>query len=404
MAIKAGELIHVGNSVLLDRLQNGGPGDLNIPTEKIFELGNYDSVATIRDIPDLSFSMESFDTSAEMEAMLTGGDFAADPAGTEYDIALVKYQDVAGQFKAGRNAANPFDIVVAAVLPGLFCESLSYRFGIRDNAAQTASLRGDSIYYAEGGAIIEEFAGPNTAAGGPIVLSNAAIPYNGDTINGTRWALGVFDVEAQERLFVGADYTEVDNLGSTEITLTEDRGTIRVVYHTSDTVSYPQLSHAAASVTRPAAIKGRDIEVRVGGNTVTDRWSSIQSVNVDWRVTLERDEELGNQNVIAQDFDVPEVSGTISLKTRDALELIQRVRQIAGVPEAEVVGTLQSVPLPMDIILHSPDDGSVLKTLYVPDVRFTPPGYSGQVQQKLTVDFPFESDGGKLSVFKGARA
>lgn len=401
MAIKAGELIHVGNAVLLDRLQNGGPGDLNIPTEKIFELGNYESVATVRDIPDLSFSMESFDVSTELEALLTGGS-DADAAGTEYDMSTMKYLDVAGQFKGGRNAANPYDVVVAAALPGLFPESLSYRFGIRDNASQQVSLRGDSIYYAQGGAVIEEFAGPNTG-GVAVSLSNPVIPYNGDTINGTRYALGVFDVDAQKRLIVGTDYTETDNVGTIEVTPTEDAGTLRIVYHTTATVSYPQISHAAASATRPAAIKGRDIEVRVGGNTVADRWSSIQSINLDWRVTLERDEELGNQNVIAQDFDVPEVSGTVTLKTRDAVELVQRIQQITGVADNEVIGTMQSTLLPLDIILHSPDDGSVLKTLHVPDVRFTPPGYNGQVQQKLTVDFPFESDGGKLSVFKGAR-
>ena len=50
MALKAGSLLTTGNdSVLIERLQTGGPGTLNIPTEKIYELGNYESVATIRD-------------------------------------------------------------------------------------------------------------------------------------------------------------------------------------------------------------------------------------------------------------------------------------------------------------------------------------------------------------------
>lgn len=406
MAIKAGELIHVGNEVMLDRLQNGGPGDLNIPTERIYELGNYESVAIVRDIPDLSFSMESFETSAELEALLTGTDFATDVDGTEYDISTCNYLDVAGQFKAGKQAANAFDIIVAAAIPALYMESISYRFGIRDNATQQASLRGDSIYYAEGGATTEEFVGTGVD-NEVLTLSQEAIPYNGDAINGTRWALGVFDVTDQKRLFVGTDYTEAVNgtTGDNEVTiLSGTTNTLRIMYHTTAVLNYPQASHAAASATRPAAIKGRDIEVRVGGNTISDRWSSIQSINVDWRATLERDEELGNQNVVSQDYDVPEVSGSVSLKTRDALELMQRIRQIAGVATGEVVGALQTTPLPVDVILHSPDDGTVLKTLHIPDASFTLPGYSGQVQQKLTVDFPFESDKGKLSVFKGARA
>lgn len=401
MAIKAGDLIHVGNAVLLDRLQSGGPGNLNVPTERIYELGNYETVAIVRDIPDLSFDMESLDASSELEAMLTGGDFVNDAAGTEYDIAKCRYQDVLSQFKKGRTAGAPFEVEGSAVIPALYMESLSYRFGIRDNASQSATLRGDSIYYAGGSAYQQEAAGSG-AAGQVVNFANAPLPYNGDSINGTRYALGVFLVNEQRRLFVGSDYTET----ATGVTLNEAVAateTIRIVYQSLTTASYPQASHAAATATRPAAIKGRDIEVRIGGVAITDRWSGIQSANVDWRATLERDEELGNQNVVSQDFDVPEVGGSIDLKTRSVTELINRVKQIAGVTGDEVVGALQTTPLPIDIILHSPQDGSILKTLHIPDASFTLPGYSGQVQQKLTVSFPFESDGGKLLVFKGAR-
>src|SRR5690606_16790408 len=94
--------------------------------------------------------------------------------------------------------------------------------------------------------------------------------------------------------------------------------------------SYPQLSHAAASATRPAAIKGKDIEVRVGGNTVLNRWSGVQTAQVDYRVTLERDEEMGSAQAIGQDFDVPEVSGSIELRPFDAAALMQIIRQVAN--------------------------------------------------------------------------
>src|SRR4051812_13113989 len=73
MAIKAGQIVHAGNGVaVIDRIQTGGPGQLNIPTEKINELGNYKSVATIRDTPDLTFTAESFDVSTEFEGLVCG--------------------------------------------------------------------------------------------------------------------------------------------------------------------------------------------------------------------------------------------------------------------------------------------------------------------------------------------
>src|SRR3954447_22118081 len=73
LAIKGGDLIHVGNQILIDRAQTAGPGQVNIPTDKIYELGNYYSIAQVGDTPDLGFSPESLDLSTSFEALLCGG-------------------------------------------------------------------------------------------------------------------------------------------------------------------------------------------------------------------------------------------------------------------------------------------------------------------------------------------
>jgi len=161
--------------------------------------------------------------------------------------------------------------------------------------------------------------------------------------------------------------------------------------------------HAAASATRPAAIRGKNIDVIVGGTTISNAWTSVQSVNVEYRVQLEKDEEFGNPEAVSQDYDVPAVTGSIDLKPRDVAELITKIRQIANISGTEVTGPYTSTPLELTILLKSPDTGAVLKTLYVPDARFTLPGYQGQVQQKQSVSFPFESDAGILRVYKGAK-
>jgi hypothetical protein len=44
-----------------------------------------------------------------------------------------------------------------------------------------------------------------------------------------------------------------------------------------------------------------------------------------------------------------------------------------------------------------------VKTLYIPDARFTVPGVQGRVQQKTEVTFNFSSDGGTLLVYSGNR-
>lgn len=516
MAIKGGDLIHVADQILIDRAQTAGPGDVTINSEKIYELGNYLSLASVYDTPDLSFSLESFDASAEFEAALlrkkfdvsngtqtftvtgnpTGGTFtitfsgqtttgiaynataaavqsalealsniapgeaivtgyaggpytvvlsgatvtngvaplstasgASLTGGTSPGVTVVGSPgsvaladgtalkpaaalpiDVFGAFKPGQNAANAYDIVGSVAIPNLTLESLSYRFGISENATQSATLRGDSMFYSLSATYNEEFAGTN-AANQSIVLNHPVIVYNGDTTNGARYALSV-STSTGKRLSYGADYTEVAT-GSGPgyaVTLTiinpvATTDKIRVTYASTDTARYPQLSHAAVSAVRPAALRGRNIEVFIGGTAVSDKWTSVQSVNVDWRVTLEKDEELGNPQAVSQSFDVPEVSGSLDVKPRDFEDLYTKVCEVAGVTLGEVAGPLTTKPLSLIIVLHSPDTGDVLKTIEVPDARFTLPGYSGQAGQgqKLTVTFNWTSDTGDLTVWKGAK-
>jgi hypothetical protein len=513
VAIKGGDLIHVGNKVLIDRAQTAGPGQVTIDREKIYELGNYYSLASILDTPDLSFSLESYDVSAEFEALLcnrpfsktngsqtltvtgnpSGGTFTvtfggqtttalaynASPAdvqtalealtnlapgdvyvsgtaATSYIITVSSAflaantvapitvdataltsgsgtpaitvatsdgvqmldgtalkptaalpMDVASAFKPGVQATNAYNVVGSVAIPYLQLESLQYQFGVSDTAQQTASLKGDSLYYIQSTCFIEEFAGTNTA-GQAVTVAHPAVVYKGDTVHGDRYALSVSLASSGTRLLPG-DYSEAVTGGTLTVTInaavpTTDQ--IRVIYASTDTQLYPQASHAPVSPVRPAAIKGRNVECYVGGINLANRWTSVQQVSVQWQVTLEKDEELGNPNAVSQTYDVPAVTGSIDLKPRNYAELYNKICQIAGVTTGQVAGPLTTVPLELLIVLYSPDEpGLVLKSIEVPDARFTLPGYSGQAgnNQKLTVTFSYESDSGDMTVYKGRK-
>jgi len=330
--------------------------------------------------------------------MMVGKNYATDTAGTKYELSKCLPIDVANEFKRGKTDPDLYDVAGSVVIPYLTLESMSYRFGLRENASQTATLRGDSIYYAAASAYIQETTGTNTA-NQVVNFTHAPIEYNGDVLAGTRYALSV-SLSTGKRLIYGVDYTET----ATAVTILDpvpSTAKIRVAFQSDVVANYPQASHALDSATRPAAIKGKHIEVFVGGTSIGFKWPSVQAVNVDWRVTIDKDEEFGNSNIVASDYDVPEVTGNIDIKPRDVAELLERVEQIGGVNSGEVVGPYSAVALPLLIKLKSPSTGATIKTLEVPDARFTLPGYSGQVQQKLTVSIPFESDGGTLNVYKG---
>jgi len=145
--------------------------------------------------------------------------------------------------------------------------------------------------------------------------------------------------------------------------------------------------------------------VRLGDGAATPTytdWLGVQSANIDWRVTLERDEEFGNPQVVAQDFDVPETTGSISMKPTSVAALFGQIQSVAGVSGTDIANATQDPPeLEVEIKIADPADGSTLKTLMVTDAKFTLPPLQGSVGSKLEADFAFTSSSGALSVYKG---
>lgn len=401
MAIKAGQILHDAKGFVIDRIQTGGVSSLNIPEERVYELGNYETVATVRDTPDLSFDLESFDVSTEMEALILNKVPSAVADGDELDLTQAVPMDVISPFKS---AFGAYDIVRGIALPYLTLESATYRFGVRQNSTQAFTMRGDSVFYIPGTPYYQEF----TAAGtGPYTLTNTAVVYteSGDSL----YALGVClknsTTNAYKRLFFGSDYTNT----STTVTLAASPDAaynrVCVVYGSATAATYAQSVHQGTSV-KPAAVRGKDIDVYVSDGAATPtftRWADVQSFEVNYRVNLDNDEEFGNPRFVAQDYDTAEVGGNITIKARTPQDLFARIREVANVPSNEVVGPGTSIALGVELRVNHPDTGTRLKTLYVPDARFTIPAVQGQVQQKLTTQFNFTSDSGSLSVFKGAR-
>lgn len=404
MAIKAGQFLHDVQGFVIDRIQSGGVSNLNIPEEKIYELGNYQTVATVRDIPDLSFDLESFDVSTEVESVLLGLNPGSAVNGDEFDFARSMPIDVVSPFKSGQGA---FDIVKGIAVPYLTLESATYRFGVRQNSTQAFTLRGDSVYYIPGTPMWQQFS-ITAGANQTYTFTQTAKPYteSGDTLYALSVCVKNTTTAQYKRLFFGEDYTNT----SAGVTLLADWDTagydiVHVVYGTDVAGSYPQSVHEDTSV-KPAAVRGKDIDVYIGTNAATpvfSRWNGVQSFEVSRRVNLDNDEEFGNSHYVAQDYDTADVTGSITIKPTDPDDLWDKIAQIANVASTEIAGPLSSVALPVELRVNDPDTGNRLKTLYVPDARFTLPAVQGRVQTKQTVQFNFTSDGGSLLVYKGER-
>lgn len=401
MAVKSSQILHDAQGFVIDRLQSAGVGSVNIPEEKIYELGNFQAVATVRDIPDLSFDMESFDVSTEIEALLTGVDPTTIVDGDEFDFNDTKPLDVISPFKS---AINQYDIVKGIAVPHLTLERAAYRFGVGQNSTQSYTLRGDSIYYIPGSPYAQVFTNIGTGA---YAFDETAILYTeqGSNVYALNICLKDSTSNKYKRLVLGTDYTNT----SAGFTLLNDESAtydeIHVVYGSTTAATYNQTVHQNASV-KPAAVRGKDIDVYIGTSSATpvfSRWTGVQSFEVNRNVNLDNDQEFGNYHYVSQDYDVAEVTGSITVRPRDVEDLFDKIQQVSDVNSNEIVGPHSSIPLPLELRVSSPDTGDVVKTLYIPDARFTIPGYSPRVQQKLEVQFDFASDGGVLKVYAGER-
>lgn len=404
MAIKAGQILHDANGFVVDRIQTGGVSNLNIPEEKIYELGNYETVATVRDIADLSFEVESLDVSTEIEAIVLGKDPTAVNDGDAFDFNESLPVDITSPFKA----SGAFTIVKGINIPNLTLETVAYRFGLRQNSSETFTFRGDTIHYIPGTPRQEEFTLVNNTL--TYNFANTALVYNegGDAYYALSACVKNETTNAYKRLFLGSEYTNTAN-GITLLNDYFDDGytTLHVTYGTLTVDTYSQAVHEDVSV-KPAAIRGKDIDIWIWNpNLATpamQRWSGVQSFEVTRQVNLENEEEFGNYHFVAQDYDTADVTGSIAVRPSDDEDLFDKIRQVANIAnENEIIGPYTSVPLAVEARISDPDGGGVIKTLYIEDARFLIPNVQGQVQQKLQVTFNFTSDGGNLVVYKGER-
>lgn len=535
MAVKFGRVVTIGNGFLVERAQNVGSPNLNIPIERIQETGNPNAVSVERDIPQLTFDVESLDATVDTEAMVVN----VDPS-TLVNGDIIKFTNaqpldvVAPWIKEGNERFSEAGVI----WPHLTMTSATWRFGVgTQGATQTFSFSGDAQYSANLTPYREEFAGARevtdgvttdtdntvtsasaafTAADVGAAVVGAGIPdgttiasvtnattvelsdpatasATGVTITITHAAVFEFANEAVEtveegddifalgvcvyradggykRLFNGIDYTstatEVELLDTSVLTV---GSTLAVCYFSEEPFEFTSAIHSTPSV-KPGKVKGKNINLYIGiapmrsfsatvtngdatltaaggaftaadvgaklagtgipdGTTIASvtnsttvemsvnanatstsvkslhprliRWDGVQQVEINWRVTLDNDQELGNAHNVASDYDIPEVSGSVTLRPGSSAALFNKIEQVTGTEAGKVANLLSTTSLELQVRIENPRSGQVIKTFRVRDAVILPPGTSTRVGQKAEPQLSWSSDSGDLDIIKG---
>jgi hypothetical protein len=275
---------------------------------------------------------------------------------------------------------------------------------VTSNAEQTFTFRTDTINYVDGSPYYQEFtitAGTNQVYN----FGNTALAYveGGATLYALSVCAKNTTAKTYKRLFIGTDYTNSAAAVTTLANLdAQGYDTLHVTYGSGTAATYNAGVHEGTAV-KPSAVRGKDICVSVGDGAATPsliEWRGVQSIDATWRVNLEQDREFCNQKYVSIDYDVPQVNGSIVVRSLDKDDLINKIQQIAVTTDL-VTGLYSAEPLELQIRIKDPADGAVLKTIDIPDAYFTPPAIQARANQKLDVTFNWTSIGGLMDVYKG---
>ena len=413
MSVHAGSILTVGGNNVIDRIQSAGLGDATVPVETIREVGNMLVVDKVPGEPDFTFTMESLDVSTDIMALLcgkvgaqaepAGAPGSADAVGTEYKWQDAGYVNITSPWKDPINDAAG-TIVAGHLIPAYFPTRVRYAFGVTDFATQTVELGGGAFYYGKA-APVEEYAdgdGTQTA----FVTTDATVQHRLGGGAGTTFRNVFGVIVGGVPQIEGVDYTVAVAAGIATITFAvapPAAALVRYSYFTAAAKTYPQAVHAS-TITKPGAVRGRNIVVMLGTGVARQRLASAQSFELEATVDTEVERELGSEDPVGRTVNGRDCTGSVTVRSKDASAFINLLSKVTGVLPGEVFGYLNQNAIPLEIQIQNPKNpGEILKTLWVGDAIFQMPGTPARVNAPTDFALRWDSKEGTFSEFKGAK-
>jgi hypothetical protein len=353
-----------------------------LPNTTIDELGNSGHAGIITDIPEVSITFQAFDVSHKLFAYLTGTDPTAYPGGG-VDVNNLDYIDAIVEVKSDTTT----DIVKAIHARKLKITDFTFTYSVDGESTEEYTAEGSEKRYLKYDVVIDEGTDP-IAAGSGFTLSNTPLTLN----NGDELLSCIGDGVWLEE---GPDYS----VAGTTVTVSAAVNTkILCLYHYDNSATWADVSDTVY----PAAIRGKNIPITIAANSIP----RVQSVTIRGTFPTTRVEEMGNIEVVGYVTDPPEVTGDLTVLDTDfnLVSLLTTGTWGGGAEDEFGVAEYEDQSLALDIIIKNPaDNATVLKTVYIPEMRITSDGYSTSVGGQATYTFGFSSNTAECVVYSGAR-
>jgi hypothetical protein len=418
MSVKAGSIVTVAGRNVVDRLQSAGLGNAAIPIETVRETGNDLVVDKVPGEADFTFTMESWDVSTDLMAFLTGkvGNQAVaqppgygDPAGTEYRWENVRPVNITSPWK-GDTGSQGGHVAAGLIIPGYYPTRLRYTFGVTDMSVQSVDLAGGAYYYAKTPPVEEFASGDGVQVA--FITSEAARALRLGGTAGTTFQR-VFGVMVNGVMQTkGVDYAEsivaadAGQPAATTITFNvapPNAADVRFCYFTETAKALPQAVNADATV-KPGAVRGRNIIIRIDPDGLDVRLPGVQTMEFEATVAGAVEREMGNADPTGRSNDGVDASGTVTIRPKDIDAFFRALEIVTGVAQDEVYGYFNQHTVPVQVDIQNPKNaGQILKSIFISDGQFQPPGTPARVNSPTDFAFAFQSVTGTFSEFKGGR-
>lgn len=417
MSIPAGSILTVAGLNVVDRLQDAGLQNPKVPTETVRETGNDLVVGKVLTEADFTFQLTSWDTNCDMMAMLLGklgtigeGPSAKDAKGTIYDWENVGFVNIASPWKTDTGTAGG-DIGSGVIIPAYFPTALSYKFGVKAMAEQAVTLRGGAYFMNFGGYPIEETAVGN----GVIVTFESKEPANVLRVggHGSTEYQHVFGVMVNGVIQLpGVDYIEESGAapeaegGMTKVKVKfavapPEGAVVRFMYFSTTPHKLDQTVHES-TVISPAAVRGRDIDVYLGGPGSTVKIHGVQDFSLAASISGEIQREMGTYDPIGFASTGTDANGSITLEPQTQETFYDTLAEMIGIDKSEVMGYINQYPVPLTVAINNPAKrGEILKSIYVPDAIFQTPGSTVKVNTVSQFPITWEGLEGTFREIKG---
>jgi hypothetical protein len=362
-----------------------------LPTTVIDEIGNNEHAGTTTDIPEVTATVNLMDVSIQFFSYLTGTDPGCFPA-SGVCISSIGDVDLVGYVKD----ADVSDYVKSVVVRRARVTGFTYNYGVDAESTEEYTFAATNKCWFKNDIVVDRFTSADSPQ--PYTLSQTPIQRkSGDylvsvIVDGV-WLDEVTGAPStgEYRYNAGAITLGDGNLAGGEI--------CQAVYHANPVGS---LWTYISDTSCPPAIRGKDVPVRIGLNSIY----RVQSVVIRGAFPSEKIVEMGNDEVVGYVTQVPRVTGDITVLDTDT-ELLRLLA--TGTPnpaDTEFCVTEFVNTLSLEIRLLDPDDATntvILKTVYIPRISITSEGHTSAVGGNVSQTFGFESYTAELCVYSGAR-